>query len=142
MLDSMDLLIEMVLARKTARPWNVKTSGRDSQGDQSVFECVSCQPCDSNQRITPSVEIRKSSSRRFMSASTRIDGRPNSTGSNPVIRCARTASLLIAEVTLPPNFRVPKHDHQPPHIVVVLDGAIRDHTRTGSYDLTAGFIRY
>jgi AraC-like DNA-binding protein len=61
---------------------------------------------------------------------------------NPVIRSARTSSLVIAEVTLPPSFRVPKHDHQPAHVVVVLDGAIRDHTRKGSVDLTEGWIRY
>ena len=30
-----------------------ETSGRDSQGDQFVFECVSCQPRDSNQFIRP-----------------------------------------------------------------------------------------
>ena len=70
------------------------------------------------------------------------DRRPNHSDGNPVIRCARTPSLTIAEVTLPPNYRVPKHDHEPPHIVVVLDGAIRDHTRAGSQDLTAGWIRY
>jgi AraC family transcriptional regulator len=61
---------------------------------------------------------------------------------NPLIRLARTPSLTIAEVTLPPNFRVPKHDHEQPHIVVVLEGAIRDHTRQGSTDLTEGWIRY
>ena len=66
----------------------------------------------------------------------------NHSGRNPVIRCARTPSLTIAEVTLPPNFRVPKHDHEPPHIVVVLGGAIRDHTRTGSQDLREGWLRY
>ena len=49
---------------------------------------------------------------------------------------------MIAEVTLPPNYRVPKHDHEPAHVVVVLEGAIRDHVRMGSHDLNEGWIRY
>jgi AraC family transcriptional regulator len=46
--------------------------------------------------------------------------------------------MVVAEFRLPPRFKVPTHDHVPPHIAVVLDGALREDGR----DLGAWSLRY
>lgn len=58
------------------------------------------------------------------------------------MRIARTSSVAVSEFWLPPNFVVPKHDHGPPHIAIVFDGAMRDRLPTGAEDFTPGWMRY
>jgi AraC family transcriptional regulator len=59
-----------------------------------------------------------------------------------LMRSARTPSVVVAEFRLPPNFRVPTHDHGPPHIAVVLAGAMLEHGPSGSDVFHAGYLRY
>jgi AraC-like DNA-binding protein len=46
--------------------------------------------------------------------------------------------MVIAEFRLPAQFKIPTHDHVPPHIAVVLDGALRE----GEHEIHAGGLRY
>ena len=54
------------------------------------------------------------------------------------MRSVRTPSMVIAEFRLPPNFTIPTHGHAPPHIAVVLEGALRE----GDHEIHAGGLRY
>ena len=58
------------------------------------------------------------------------------------MRGARTASVNVSEIVLPANFRVPTHDHGPPHIAVVLAGAIRERRGSTLEEFSAGWMRY
>jgi AraC family transcriptional regulator len=54
------------------------------------------------------------------------------------MRSVRTPSMVVAEFRLPSRFKIPTHDHVPPHIAVVLDGALRE----GEDVIHAGGLRY
>jgi AraC-like DNA-binding protein len=60
----------------------------------------------------------------------------------PQHRSCRTHASTIAEFVLPPNFPVPEHKHTPPHIVVMLGGAMTDVDGETLAPCVTGSMRY
>ncbi|MEW5915025.1 MAG: hypothetical protein AB1762_01410 [Gemmatimonadota bacterium] len=60
----------------------------------------------------------------------------------PMMRTRKTRSVLIAEFLLPRNFHVPRHEHSPPHLLVMFDGALRELLGPEPVSITAGALRY
>jgi AraC-like DNA-binding protein/quercetin dioxygenase-like cupin family protein len=60
----------------------------------------------------------------------------------PLHREVRTAWTSIHEFVLPPGFRVPMHDHSPPHILVMLGGVLSERDGLDIRLCQPGSIRY
>lgn len=60
----------------------------------------------------------------------------------PMMRTRKTRSVVLAEFLLPRNFSVPRHQHTPPHLLVMLDGALREALGHEPVVICAGSLRY
>jgi AraC family transcriptional regulator len=57
-------------------------------------------------------------------------------------RLARTSWITLHEFFFPPNFCVPAHAHAPPHMLVMLGGALVEHDAGHERQCEAGAMRY
>lgn len=60
----------------------------------------------------------------------------------PRMRTASTSAMTIEEFVLPPECPVPAHEHTPPHILIVLNGALFERDGDGETICVAGAMRY
>jgi len=58
------------------------------------------------------------------------------------MRSARTRSIAFFEFAMPPRFRVPHPEHAPPHILLMLDGSVREGAGATIEHCRAGDVRY